>query len=105
MVPVDYKNALTLNIFEKGLLGCVDFMAAPKIIANYLQVIIGIGIIKCSIKFKKPCGHMAALSHLLTVENDSVHYPDKFHFSPSRKMFKSENRPLFALCHIPLWLY
>lgn len=93
-----------MDISEKGLLGCVDFMAAPKINANYLQVIIGISIIKCSIKFKKPCGHVS-LSHLLTVENDSVHYPDKFHFSPSRKTFKSENRPPFVLCHIPLRLY
>lgn len=53
-----------MSISEHGLLGCVGFIAAAKIIAKYLQMIID--IIKCSIKFKKPCGHVA-LSHLLTL--------------------------------------
>lgn len=70
-------------------------MTAPKIIAKYLQVIIGISIIKCSIKFRKSYGHVA-LSYLLTVENDSVYYLDKLHFNPSRKTFKPENHPQFC---------
>lgn len=55
-----------MSISEHGLLGCVGFIAAAKIIGKYLQVIIDISIIKCSINFKKPCGHVA-LSHLLTL--------------------------------------
>lgn len=76
-----------MTISEHGLLVCVGFMVVPKIIADYLQVIIDISIIKCSIKFKKPCGHVA-LSHLLAVENVSAYYPNKLNFNLLRRTFK-----------------
>lgn len=55
-----------MSISEHGFLGYVGFIVAAKIIAKNPQIIIDISIIKCSIKFKKPCGHVA-LSHLLTL--------------------------------------
>ena len=78
-------------------------MASHKIITNYLQMITNISIFKYPIKFKKPFGHVA-LSHLLTTENDMVYYPDKLHFSPSKKILKSENRPHFCSQGISLAL-
>ena len=78
-------------------------MAIHKIITNYFQMITNFSIIKYPIKFKKPFGHVA-LSHLLTTENDVVYYPDKLHFSPSRKILKSENRSHFCSQGISLAL-